>query len=114
MSKNADDAIGIIDRKTLNDHQRQHNKGSTQKKAGIIELGTNDAILAQNKLLSQQVEELMKQMSKLPQQLKEMHELLIKHQQVVSWVLCNGDHPIGYCPSANEEVNYMGNQNHYQ
>lgn len=72
MSKNVEDAIGIIDRMTLNDHQGQNNRGPTQKKAGIIELGTNNAILTQNKFLSQQVEELTKQMSKLPQQLKEM------------------------------------------
>lgn len=51
----------------LNDHQGQHNRGPTQKKVGIIELGTNDAILAQNKLLSQKVEELTKKMSKHPQ-----------------------------------------------
>lgn len=36
------------------------------EKDGIIELGTNDAILAQNKLLTQTVEELAKQLSKLP------------------------------------------------
>lgn len=53
-----------------------------QKKAGIMELGTNDAILAQKKLLSQQVEELTKKVSKLTQQLKEMHEILNKHQHV--------------------------------
>src|SRR4051812_8815171 len=37
-----------------------------------------------------------------------------KHQQVRLCEICNGDHPTGYCPLANEEVNYMGNQNQYQ
>lgn len=64
----------------LNDHQVQHNRGPLQKKAGIMELGTNDAILAQNNFLSQQVKELTNQMSKFSQQLKEMHEVPNKHQ----------------------------------
>lgn len=53
--------IGIIAcGMTLNDHQVQHNRGLSQKNAGIIELGTNDGILAHNKLLTQIVEELTK------------------------------------------------------
>ncbi|MCI08202.1 hypothetical protein A2U01_0029277, partial [Trifolium medium] len=67
-------------------------------------------LLAQNKLLTQALEELTKQLSKLPQQLKEMHEVPSKHKQVAYCELCNGDHSTGYCPSSNEEVNYMGNQ----
>lgn len=39
-----------------------------------MELDTNNAILAQNKLLTQKMDELEKQLSKLPYQLKEMHE----------------------------------------
>lgn len=45
MSKNVEDAIAFIDKMTLNDHQVQHNRGPSQKKVGIIELGINDAIL---------------------------------------------------------------------
>lgn len=82
MSKSTEDAIYIIDRIVINDHQVQHNRGHSQKKAGIIELGTNYAILAHNKLLTQTVEELRKQMSKLPRKLKEMKEVPNKHQQV--------------------------------
>lgn len=80
MSKSVKDVIAIIDKMTINDHQVQHNRGLSQKKVGIIELGTNDAILAHNKLLTQTIEELTKQMLKLPQQLKEMHEVPSKHQ----------------------------------
>lgn len=53
MSKSAEEAIAIIEIMALNNHQGQHNRGTTQRKPGIIELGTNDAILPQNKLLSQ-------------------------------------------------------------
>lgn len=93
-----------------NDHQVQYNRGSSQRKAGIIELGTNDAILDQNKLLTQTVEELTKKLSKLMQQLKEMQKVPSKPSKVTYYELCIGDHPTGFCPPANEEVNYMGNQ----
>lgn len=46
LSKSAEDTISIINRMDLNDHQVQYNRGTTQKKAGILELGANDAILA--------------------------------------------------------------------
>lgn len=86
----------------FNDHQVQHNRGHLQKKAGIMELRTNEAILEQNKLLSQQVEDLTKKMSKLPQQLKEMHEISNKHQHASYCELYNEDHPTGYCPLAHK------------
>lgn len=72
MYKITKEIIFIIDQMTLNDHQVQCNKGSSQRKPGILELGTNDAILDQNKLLIQTVEELTKQISKLPQQFKQL------------------------------------------
>lgn len=65
-------------------------------------------------MLTQTMEKLTKPMSKLPQQLKETHEVSSKHQQVTYCELCNGDHPTGYYPLVNEKVNYMGNQNQYQ
>ncbi|XP_058727136.1 uncharacterized protein LOC131598568 [Vicia villosa] len=114
IAKSAAEAIAIIDRMALTDHQVQHNRGTVQKKAGILELGTNDAILAQNKLLTQTVEELTKQLSKLPQQLKEMHGSSSTSQQVALCELCTGDHPTGFCPPINEEVKYMGNQQQRQ
>ena len=96
----------------LNDHQGQHNQSVSQKKLGMLELGTNDAILAQNKLLSQQVELLTQQMSKLPQKFKEMQVVESKNVQNSSCELCKGDHLTGYCPPVlEEEVNYAANQN---
>ncbi|XP_058734316.1 uncharacterized protein LOC131606046 [Vicia villosa] len=112
LSKSAEEAVSIINRMALNDHQVQYNRG-TQKKSGILELDMNDAILAQNKLLTQTVEELTKKLSKLPQQLKQMHETP-KPQQVALCELFTGDRPTGFCPPINEEVNYMGNQQQRQ
>lgn len=87
MSKSAEDEINIIDRMTLNGHQVQHNIGHSLKKVGIIEWRINYAILAQNKLLTQTVEELTEQMSKLLQKLKEMQEVSNKHQHVAYYEL---------------------------
>ncbi|XP_058745879.1 uncharacterized protein LOC131618729 [Vicia villosa] len=89
MSKSAEDAIMIIDRMALNDLQTQHDRSPSQRKPGVLELNTNDAILAQNKILSQQVELLTKQMSKLPQQMKEIHGMQMT-SHVASCELCQG------------------------
>ncbi|CAJ2631893.1 unnamed protein product [Trifolium pratense] len=110
MSKSAEDAISIIEKMALSDHQGEYIRNPSQRKAGIIELGATDEMLAQNKLLAQVVEELTKQLSKLSQHIMKMQEVPSKHKQVAYCELCNGDHPTGYCPSSNEEVYYMGNQ----
>lgn len=64
----------------LNDHPGQYNRDNPHRKAEISGLGTNSIILAQNKLLTQIVEELTKQLSKLAKQLKEMQEAHSKPQ----------------------------------
>jgi len=49
----------------------------------MLELNTQDAILAQNKLLTQQVEALTEQMAKLPQQLQAIQTALpVTYQNV--------------------------------
>ncbi|XP_058725541.1 uncharacterized protein LOC131596820 [Vicia villosa] len=110
MAKTSEEAIEIIEKMARNDHQVQHNRGVVQKKPRLIELGTNDVILAKNKLLSQQVEELTKQMARLPQQLKEMQDRN-KNNQVALCELCSGDHLIGYIPPNFEtQVGQLANQ----
>jgi hypothetical protein len=108
MSKSVEDAITIIEKMALSDHQGQYNRSPSQRKAEIIEFGTSDAMLAQNKLFTQTVEELTKQLSQLPQQLKEMQEVPSKLKRVAYCELCSGDHPTSYCPLSNED--YMENQ----
>lgn len=94
---------------TLNNYQVHYNIGSSQRKAGIMELGTNDEMLAQNKLLMQTMEELTKKLSKLPQQQKVIQEAPSKPQHISFCELCTGGHLTGFCPPSNEEVNYLGN-----
>ncbi|XP_058732758.1 uncharacterized protein LOC131604330 [Vicia villosa] len=55
MSKSAEEAVAFIDRMALNYHQGQHNCSTLQRKPGVLELNMNNAILSQNKLLTQQV-----------------------------------------------------------
>ncbi|MCI48216.1 hypothetical protein A2U01_0069459, partial [Trifolium medium] len=63
-------------------------------------------VLAQNKLLTNTVDQLSKQMTKMLNYQEEAN----KAKHVASCELCTGDHPTGHCPPANEEVNFMGNQ----
>ncbi|CAJ2655269.1 unnamed protein product [Trifolium pratense] len=98
------DATAIIEKMALSDRQGERNK--TQRKPGVLELDTSDAMLAQNKLLTNTVEELSKQMSKLIT----LQEGSGKAKQVASCELCTGDHPTGHCPPSHEEVNFMANQ----
>ena len=55
MSKNPEEAIVIIDSIAASDYQSHHDRAPTQRK-GIMELDTQNAILAQSKLLMQQIE----------------------------------------------------------
>ena len=89
MDIDAEKATKIIESLASNDHQVQHDR-STNQRRGVLELNTADAILAQNKILSQQIEALTKQMSQLPKQV----------------------HAVQSNPEENleEEVNFMANQ----
>ncbi|XP_020201932.1 uncharacterized protein LOC109787777 [Cajanus cajan] len=106
MMKDSEEAITIIDALTANDYQAHHDRSQPTKRR-ILELDTQNAILAQNKLLSQQMEELKKQMSKLQVGSSS------RSQQVMRCDFCAGDHPNGHCtiskPDQEEEVNYMNN-----
>jgi len=57
MTKSVEEAMEIIDSIAANDYQAHHDKSPLAKR-GNLELDTQTAILAQNKLISQQMEEL--------------------------------------------------------
>ena len=76
-------------------------------------MNTTDALLVQNKILTQQLEQLTAQMTQLPQKLHVVQSL--QSQNVPLWCdFCGGDHLNGHCSYQNNafeaEVNYMGNQ----
>ncbi|XP_020231419.1 uncharacterized protein LOC109811976 [Cajanus cajan] len=113
MFRTAEEAITIIESMASTDFRSQHGRSSSHKR-GVLELSTQDAVLAQNKILSQQIEALNQQMAKLPQQFQAMHANNPPMQQVLACDFCGGDHLNGFCAgssnSQGEEVNYMGNQ----
>jgi len=65
MAVDVERATRIIDALASTDYQAQYNRQSVQKK-GVFELNTTDAILAQNKIMTQRMEALTQQMAKLP------------------------------------------------
>jgi hypothetical protein len=81
-----------------------------KRKYGILELGSTNANLAQNKILTQQLEEMKTQMKDMPKLIKEQLQREQRHQQVNFCEMCSGYHPTGYCPPPlEEEVNFVGN-----
>ena len=69
--KSPADAVKIINQMALNTRKSSHNRNPNQRKAGILELEANDVVLAQNKLLTQQIEAMQKEMRAMPKQILE-------------------------------------------
>ena len=65
MSKSPKEVVVIIESIVANDYQNHHDGALIQRK-GIMELDIQNAILAQNKPLTQQIEALTKQIGQLP------------------------------------------------
>ncbi|XP_027936376.1 uncharacterized protein LOC114191404 [Vigna unguiculata] len=108
--KTPEEAYELIENMAANDNEAYTERAHSQKK-GILELQSQDALLAQNKIMTQQLETLMKKLSQLPQELQ--NASVAQLQQVQSCELCGGNHTNGQCamPSTSqEEVSYMGNQ----
>ncbi|XP_047154249.1 uncharacterized protein LOC124848045 [Vigna umbellata] len=104
--KTPEEAHELIENMAANDSELQ-NERAQQK--GVFQLQSQDALLAQNKIMTQQLEALMNKLSQLP---KELHN--VSQAQHQGCELCGGDHVNGQCVmQANfQEVNYMGNQDH--
>ncbi|KAH1198610.1 hypothetical protein GmHk_18G052151 [Glycine max] len=82
-------------------------------KKSLLELTSQDALFAQNKLLSKQFEALTETLSKLPTQIHSVQSLPFTVLQVAGCAICGGAHNSGCCIPNEEtthEVNYMGNQ----
>lgn len=110
MLKSPEEAVKIINQMALNSRKSVHNRNPSHRKAGILDLDTGDAVLAQNKILTQQLEALQKEMKAIPKLILESIQKEGNVSQVYSCELCFGDHPTGYCPPPEEEVNFVGNQ----
>ena len=108
--KTPTEARELIENMASNDNEVHNERAQSQQK-GVLQLQSHDALLAQNKIMTQQLEALMKKLSQLPQDLRNVSQAQ-HQQQLQNCELCGGDHPNGQCAMQNtsqEEVNYMGN-----
>ena len=67
--KTLDEAMELIENMITNDHAILRDRAYTPTKKSLLELISQDTLLAQNKLLAKQIETLTESLSKLPQQL---------------------------------------------
>ena len=98
--KTPKEAIELIENMAASDHAILRDRTHILTKRSLLELSSEDALLAQNKLLSKQLETLIETLSKLPTQLnvsQPSHSIVL---QVGGCTISGGAH----------EVNYMGNQ----
>ncbi|XP_019462929.1 PREDICTED: uncharacterized protein LOC109361850 [Lupinus angustifolius] len=66
MAKPPQEAIDIIESMALNDQKIQHQRRPPPRQCGMLELNSADAVLAQQKLLQQQLEEVTHKLNDLP------------------------------------------------
>jgi len=90
MALDLEQATRIIVALASTDYQSQYDRKNTQKE-GLLE----DALLAQSKILTQQIEQLTAQMAKFPQQLYVVHSSQSQSQSI-KCDFCGGDHPNGH------------------
>jgi len=84
-------ATRIIDALASTNYKDQRDRQCIQQR-GIFE----DALLAQNKILTQQIEQLTAQITNSPQQLYIVHSSQ-RQSQSIRCNFCGGDHPNGHC-----------------
>jgi len=111
--KTLEEAMDLIENMSASDHIILHDRVYIPTNKSLLELPSQDALLAQNMLLSKQLEALTQTLSKLPTQLHASQPLPLSVLQVTGCTLCGGAHGSGLCIPTEEtshEVNYRGNQ----
>ena len=82
-------------------------------KKSLIELSSHDALLAQNKLLSKQLEILTETLGKLPTKFSMGQPTHSSVLQVTGCTICGKAHETGQCfltDDNTQEIHFMGNQ----
>jgi len=104
----------LIENMAASDHAILHDRTHISTKRSLLELSSQDALLAQNKLLSKKLETLTETLSKLPNQFHVNQPSYTAVLQVGGCSICGGAHEYGRCAvfpwMTQLEVNYMGNQ----
>ena len=100
---------------TTNNHAILRDRAYTPTKKSLLELTSQDAMLAQNKLLAKTLETFTATLSNLPQQLHAMQPSPSSVMHIRECNICGGAHESSSCMAQDDpsnKVNYMGNQNH--
>ena len=111
--KTPEEVMELIENMATSDHAILRDRTHVPTKRSLLELSSQDALLAQNKLLAKQLETLTETISKLPTQLQVTQPSHLAVMQVGGCSICGGAHESGCCiplEDATKEVNYMGNQ----
>ncbi|KAL2597621.1 hypothetical protein AAZV13_11G174700 [Glycine max] len=111
--KTPEEVTELIENMPASDHAILRDKTHQLTKKSLLELSSHDALLAQNKLLSKQLEILTETLGKLPTKLsigQPTHSFVL---QITGCTICGGAHETGQCILTEEntqEIHYMGNQ----
>ena len=111
--KTPEEATELIENMSANDHAILRDRTYQPTKKSLIELSSHDTLLAQNKLLSKQLEILTKTLGKLPTKLSIGQPTHSSVLQVIGCTICGEAHETGQCIPMEEntrEIHYMGNQ----
>ena len=93
--KTPEEAMELIKNMADSDHAIFRDRTHYPTKKSLLELSSQDALLAQNKLLTKQLETLTETLSKLPTQLHASQPLPSSVLQVVGCTLCGGAYESG-------------------
>jgi len=111
--KTPEEATELIENMSPSDHAILCDRVHQPTKNILLKLSSQDALLAQNKFLSKQLEVLTETLSKLPTKLSTGQPSHSFALQVTGCTIYGGVHLSDHCISMeehNQEVNYMGNQ----
>ena len=111
--KTLEEETELIENMSTSDHTILRDRVHQPTKKSLLELSSQDAVLAQNKLLSRKLEILTETLSKLPTNLSNGQPLQPSVLQVTGCTICGGTHESGLCipfEEQTQEVSYMGNQ----
>ena len=112
--KTQEEAMELIENMATSDHVILCDRAYMPTKRSFLELTTQDANLAYNKLLSQKIEAQTETLNKLPQQLQAVSPSHSYVMQVRGCHICGGTHEPGQCIAQEDSsrgINYMGTQN---
>ncbi|KAL5133444.1 hypothetical protein HKD37_03G006773 [Glycine soja] len=111
--KTLEEATELIENMSASDHAILRDRTHQPTKKNLLELSSHDALLAQNKLLSKQLEILIETLGKLPTKLSIGQSTHSSILQVTGCTICGEAHETGQCNPIEEntqEIHYMRNQ----